>query len=325
MNFALIGPGILPIPPDGWGAVESLIWDYSLELDELGHTGIITNTQDWDEIIKELNCDTFDFAHLHYDVFFPLLDRIAEETKIKKIGMSSHYPYIDQPHMHRRDGYDVVFDFIVSNQKYYIFCISKKDYDTFKKNGANEDLLVLTENGANHKRFTYQKTPSLPNKSLYLGQIYHRKKQWLYQEIKCIDFVGKIMGQTPFDPLKNYLGEWSDEYKREHFTDYGNLILLSDGENGTPLVVKEALINGLGVVISKYAAHDLTEGLPYVTVIPDDKLENISYVKEKIEENREVSLSMRDEIREYAINNFSWESLVKLYSDNIEKLKSNAN
>jgi hypothetical protein len=43
MNFALIGPGILPIPPDGWGAVESLIWDYSLELDELGHTGIITN------------------------------------------------------------------------------------------------------------------------------------------------------------------------------------------------------------------------------------------------------------------------------------------
>ena len=28
MNIALIGPGILPIPPNGWGAVESLIWDY---------------------------------------------------------------------------------------------------------------------------------------------------------------------------------------------------------------------------------------------------------------------------------------------------------
>ena len=29
MRLALIGPGIMPIPPDGWGAVESLIWDYA--------------------------------------------------------------------------------------------------------------------------------------------------------------------------------------------------------------------------------------------------------------------------------------------------------
>ena len=39
----------------------------------------------------------------------------------------------------------------------------------------------------------------------------------------------------------------------------------------------EALVNGLGVVISKYAAHDLPEGLPFVTVIPDDKLTDIRY------------------------------------------------
>jgi glycosyltransferase involved in cell wall biosynthesis len=325
VNIALVGPGILPIPPDGWGAVESLIWDYSLEMDELGHGGIITNTQDWDEIIKELNSDYFDFAHLHYDVFYPLLDRIASETKIKKIAMSSHYPYIDQVQMHQQDGYDDIFNFIIKNNKYYVFCISKKDYDTFLKNGANEDLLILSENGANHKRFTFTKNPQNPQRSIYLGQIYHRKKQWLYQDIPCIDFVGKIMGQTPFNVNKNYLGEWSDEYKRQHFTNYGNLVLLSDGENGTPLVVKEAMINGLGVVISKYAAHDLTDDLPYVTVIPDDKLDDISYIKEKIEENREISLSMRDEIREYAISNFSWESLVKLYVKNIEKLNSNAN
>ena len=85
------------------------------------------------------------------------------------------------------------------------------------------------------------------------------------------------------------------------------------------------MVNGLGVVISKYAAHDLPEGLPFVTVIPDDKLEDISYVEEKIKENREISVSMRDEIREFAIDNFSWESLVKLYAENIEKLEANAN
>ena len=79
------------------------------------------------------------------------------------------------------------------------------------------------------------------------------------------------------------------------------------------------------MVISKYAAHDLPEGLPFVTVIPDDKLEDIPYVEEKIKENREVSIGMRDEIREFGIDNFSWESLVKLYAQNIEKLEPNAN
>jgi glycosyltransferase involved in cell wall biosynthesis len=164
-----------------------------------------------------------------------------------------------------------------------------------------------------------------PDRSLYLGQINHRKRQWIYQDIKSIDFVGKIMSTTPFNPSINYLGEWTDAYKREHFTDYASLVLLSDGENGTPLVVKEAMINGLGVVISRYAAHDLPSDLPFVTVIPDDKLDDICYIEEKIIENRQLSISMRDEIRKFAISNFSWESLVKLYVENVEKLKSNAN
>ena len=37
MKIALVGPGIIEIPPKGWGAVESLIWDYATELGELGH------------------------------------------------------------------------------------------------------------------------------------------------------------------------------------------------------------------------------------------------------------------------------------------------
>ena len=80
MRLALVGPGIMPIPPDGWGAVESLIWDYALELDELGHEGTIVNTPNYDEIINFLKEEQYDFAHIHYDVFHPIMDRIAAET-----------------------------------------------------------------------------------------------------------------------------------------------------------------------------------------------------------------------------------------------------
>ena len=328
MRLALIGPGIMPIPPTGSGAVESLIWDYALELDEMGHTGTIINTPNWDKIIEHLNAEQFDFAHLHYDVFHPIMDRIAAETNIPKLAISSHYPYIDQPHMHRRDGYDRTFDWIINNKNYYICCISQKDYDCFKAHGADESKLILTANGANHKRFKYHKEAVLPERALYLAQINDRKKQWLYQQIECIDYVGRIMGNTPFDPNQNYLGEWTDDYKREHLGDFANLVLLSDGENGTPLVVKEAMINGLGVVISRYAAHDLPDDLPFVTVIPDRRLEDTPYIEMKIKENREKCLGIRDQIRQFAVDNFSWERLVGLYAQNIEKNmepRSNAN
>ena len=40
MKIALVGPRIMEIPPKGWGAVESLIWDYATELGELGHEAV---------------------------------------------------------------------------------------------------------------------------------------------------------------------------------------------------------------------------------------------------------------------------------------------
>ena len=37
MKISIVGPGIMPIPPTGWGAVEILIWDQKLALEKLGH------------------------------------------------------------------------------------------------------------------------------------------------------------------------------------------------------------------------------------------------------------------------------------------------
>jgi hypothetical protein len=55
MKIALIGPGIMPIPPTGWGAVEILIWDYYNELTRLGHIVTIINTKYIIEIINIVN------------------------------------------------------------------------------------------------------------------------------------------------------------------------------------------------------------------------------------------------------------------------------
>ena len=60
MKIALIGPGIMPIPPPGWGAVEILIWDYYKELTTQGHQVEIINTKNTNEIITQVNSGKFD-------------------------------------------------------------------------------------------------------------------------------------------------------------------------------------------------------------------------------------------------------------------------
>jgi len=83
--------------------------------------------------------------------------------------------------------------------------------------------------------------------------------------------------------------------------EYGNLVLLSEGE-ADPLVVKEALMAGLPVVINRHSANDLYANLPFVDIIPDDKLDDFEYIERVLQESR--AKKNRDEIRKYAVDNF---------------------
>jgi len=53
MKISIIGPAT-QIPPVGWGAVESLIWDYSVNLKKEGHDVDIINIANPKEIIKRV-------------------------------------------------------------------------------------------------------------------------------------------------------------------------------------------------------------------------------------------------------------------------------
>ena len=76
MKVAIVGPGIMPIPPTGWGAVEILIWDQKIALENLGHTVEIINTKNPAEIIQQVNACRPDFVHIQYDDFVGLVPYI---------------------------------------------------------------------------------------------------------------------------------------------------------------------------------------------------------------------------------------------------------
>ena len=58
MRIAQITPGVIPIPPNGWGAVEKIIWEYTQVLRKLGHHVEILYA---DQIVK----GDWDIVHVH--------------------------------------------------------------------------------------------------------------------------------------------------------------------------------------------------------------------------------------------------------------------
>ena len=102
-------------------------------------------------------------------------------------------------------------------------------------------------------------------------------------------------------------------------TEYGNLVLLSDGE-AHPLVCMEALASGLGVVVTEWGRANLDVTKDFITIIPEEKIKNLEYVEQKIIENRNYSIANRKEILEYSLN-FDWVKTLRThYLSNIKKI-----
>jgi glycosyltransferase involved in cell wall biosynthesis len=330
MKICLVGPGIMPIPPPGWGAVEILVWDYYQELTKLGHSVTIVNKMRSNtsesskprskyifDLVAEINSVDYDFVHIHYDCLFHIMDKL----RCPKVGITSHYPYIDQPRRHKKDGYAGIFKGICRNKNHTIFALSVKDREMFLKNCTNPGNIVLILNGADSGSIETCSEKKMGNRSIYLGKVEERKKQHLYKGIESLDFYGRC--DSSFRKHSNYKGEPPREQLLENLKNYGNMVLLSVGENGTPLVIKEALMAGLPVVISSYCSNDLDTSLDFIDVVPDEKLGDIGYARQVIDENRKRQ-NMTEEIRKYAEENFSWRFLVKKYSDMLESLPCKA-
>jgi hypothetical protein len=311
MRISIIGPA-LPIPPKGWGAVESLIWDMKLSLNKLGHEVQIINVGDPYQIINMINEFRPDFVHINYDDWVGLYPYIQYPCAV-----TTHFAYIERPEL--MGGYrQRVFDQF-AQIKPNVFGLSdgiNGIYNTLA--GIPNERLYLNPNGVMLDNFRFTEDPKFPERSIYLAKIDHRKRQFLFQDIDSLWYAGNIADDR-FDQSKNYLGEWHKEVLYDQLTDYGNLVLLSDGE-AHPLVCMEAFSAGLGVVVSQWATANLDLDKNFITVIPDEKIDDTSYIEQKIIENREYSVQHRQEILDYA-KEFEWCTILKRhYLPNIEKI-----
>ena len=311
MNICLIGPGIMPIPPEGWGGVEHLIWNFAQQLKKTGDKVTIINTPDLPEIVKEANSHDFDAVHLHYDQFANVMPQI----KCKKKMITSHYPYLENP----EPQYVFLYD-LLKNSGSHVVSLSDRIKEEFVRRGIDSTDVSVLPCGIDTELYTLDDEALHPDRSVVVGKLEPRKRQaFLQKKGLNIDFLGNNADPSfdTTDPC--YFGEQSKQDIMDNLTAYANMVLLSSGE-AHPFVCLEGMAGGLGLVLSEQSTANLDLSKPFITVIPDNKLEDTEYLKEKIEENRKVSLGMRKEIREYCFANFDWSSIIKQYKEIINSI-----
>lgn len=283
----------MPIPPPGWGAVEILLWDLHNELIAQGHTVHVVNVIDIDEalaLIREFNAD---IVHLNAMAFGRILPHIE-------------CPVIFTCHNIDKDGFIANVLPYVTPQTTVIALnpATKSAFHMFPR-------VRCVPSGMNPELFRFSPTCAMPDRSICLGSLSARKRQHLFQHLPSIDFVGHYEGGPfPSGDDRNYKGPWDRETVHNRLTEYANLVFLSELEE-QGIVICEAMFCGLGIVCSEAPALNLDTSLPWITVIPEDKITDSAYLDREIARNREIAIQHREEIREHGIKRFSIRSNVE--------------
>lgn len=301
MKICLIGPGELNIPPNGWGALETVIWNQYLNLKLHGNEVKIVNETDIDKTYREIASFNPDIVHLHCGKHWEILPLL----NCKKI-VTNH----DGGFLYHIQNHENTIRQFMSDCIFYV--LTTWEYSLLKKIGICPLDIFIIPNGVDYHSIKKLEKP-MYDKTICLGKIDERKNQSFLQQLNAdIIFVGANHDPN-FNPLDaNYIGQWTQEMVKNNLTEYTNLILLSHSEL-QPLVCLEAMSAGLGLVISEMSTQNLDLGKEFISVIPQEKMMDVDYITKTILNNKKICGAIdRNEITTYA-HTFDWSNIIQHY------------
>ena len=317
MRIVHVATGLITIPPNGWGAVERLIWEYKQGLEKLGD---VVDIKYMNELEKWP--DTIVHAHLANQALY-CRDR----------GI----PYVYSLHDHHTEWYGKdswVYKQNLEAMKHSIISFTHAEYliDYF----SETDKLFYLRHGANTEFFTpeYRMGPHkllmIANNGLAGNSGFDRKGfRYGIEAARELDLPITIAGHTDnqkfFDihiELLNYkkltlkLTNPTDEEMRELYQDHSIFLHPSMLEAGHPNLT---LCEAASVCIPIVGTYRGSKHFPGMWVLPNISTESVMHgITETIntyEHRRQEMITVRDY--------YSWDNVAKTlhkYYENILKI-----
>lgn len=314
----VIGPGMMPVPPVGWGAVETIIDEMSTQLATSRPTMVLNSSSllSWFRAFRIRH----EVLHVHSDTAFVKASRWRFlNNRSTPIVIWMHDPYLDQPAL-----WGVGFHSRWTNVKRHlrsgdVFVALSSSIASVVSQQLPNTILILPNASSFKPRIELNPDRDL----LVLGKVTTRKKQFELSELVLwgneITFVGPITDQRVIESVANepqaarsqaFVGEWTRSELAEKMSSFKVLLLASKAE-ADALVLYEAQLAGLSIVCSRHALGAQDAELPWIyTHETDASLEQLQQLCAlAIQEN----VQHRPRIIDYAQDNFLW-------SDRIERL-----
>jgi autotransporter strand-loop-strand O-heptosyltransferase len=306
MKIINVTPGLIPIPPNGWGAVEKIIWETHNALLELGHDSQILYLDD----VKD-----YDVVHIHV----ANLANIAHER-----GISYYFT------MHDHHAFLYGKESEVFKENMTAIKNAKKAFVPAKfLVGYFGNIPEYFSHGVNTEYFTPSKTENpkilcVANNGFIHDQSEDRKGfGYAIEAAKRLNYpitiAGPINNKKYFEKYPSdynnltILYDLTEDQLRDLYKDHSCFLHLSTLEAGHPnLTILEAMASGLPV-IGTYEDGNSLEGLIRVNRNTDETVEALSKVFHNPIEYLHYSKAARKQAMQLSWKNRTKE-LIKYYT-----------
>jgi len=291
LNILILHPGIVEIPPKGWGAVEKVIWNYKIQLEKLGHEVDIDVPWDFKK--------DYDIYHSHtanqgFDDLY-----LAKKPYI--YSLHDHHSYLwGKKSLCYKENLKAMKRSIISisHAEYLIDYFNDTDKLFYLPHGVDTELYVdknYQKNG--HKLLC------VASNGLLFNETNDRKGfRYAIESAKELDLpitiVGPESNDTYFDSNKDLL-EYdkleiikspTEEELIEIYNQHTIFLHLSDLEAGHPnLTLLESLSCGLPIV-GTYSGVDELGGLVKTKRHTDDVVNKLKFAIENYDSLKKETL-----------------------------------